>query len=122
MVLSFYHAVDDAVTVPVVFINVKINDITDVDKFLMSFEIPAGFAHDDIAAVIDKVETSYTLDNDPCHKQSAARLFLFFLVAFFRLFRLRFRSRAYLKVDGSALIKLRIGLILLIDDITLANG
>ena len=117
-------AVDDTLAVFVIFVNIKINDVTHVDDFLIPFEISARLAHDDCFAVINKVESPYTFDNSSCHMRSvplavvvfAVFIFIFVFVAAviiaaviigdFRLFRLRLRSGAYLQVYRRALIKL----------------
>ena len=129
MILSLYNAVDDAFAVLVVFVDIKIDYIAHVYELLISFEISAGLAHDDRIAVIDKVESPYSFYNSSCHTRSVpsavARMLLLLFIAFFRLCRLlrsRFRTGTYLKVDGRALIELRVCLILLIDDISLSDG
>ena len=67
---------DDALAVFVVFIYIKVDRVSHVYEFFVSLEIPAGFAHDNFIAVIDKVESAYSFDNSTCHISLAVVIFI----------------------------------------------
>ena len=71
---------DDALAVLVIFVYIKIDDITYVDELFVSFKVSARFAHDDSLSVINKVESSYTFDNSSCHTRSVPLAVVFFII------------------------------------------